>query len=212
MNILIVIFIGVPLALIFLHTLLRIISYFYKFPLPPILAKVIDHPLRHRIQPPDEMAVRHGIQPGMRVLEVGPGSGTYTMAAARRVGENGRVSAVDIEPRMIEYVREKAEREGIRNIDARVADVYNLPFDDGFFDAVFMITVIGEIPDPDRAIREFYRVLKPAGTLAFSELFLDPDYPMARTLIRKSTEAGFELKERIGHFFHYTLIFQKPDV
>ena len=212
MSILIVIFIGVPLAFICLHTLLRIISHLYKFPLPPILAKVIDHPLRHRIQPPDEMAVRHGIDPGMRVLEVGPGSGTYTIAAARRVGESGWITAVDIEPRMIEFVREKAKKEGVRNIDARVADVYTLPLEDGFFDAVFMITVIGEIPDPGRAIREFHRVLKPSGTLAFSELFLDPDYPRAGTLIRRATKAGFELKERIGHFFHYTLIFQKPGV
>jgi len=75
--------------------------------------------------------------------------------------------------------------------------------------AITMIAVIGEIPDPDRAMGELYRVLKPGGTLVFSELLMDPDYPLASTLVRKASAAGFRLKERIGNFFYYTLIFEK---
>ena len=52
----------------------------------------------------------------------------------------------------------------------------------GAFDAVYMIAVIGEIPEPERAMHEFHRVLSPSGTLVFSELLLDPDYPLASTL------------------------------
>ena len=65
---------------------------------------------------------------------------------------------------MIERVKKKARIEGITNIDARVADVFELPFEDGYFDAVYMITVIGEIPTAEIAMREFYRVLSPLGT------------------------------------------------
>jgi ubiquinone/menaquinone biosynthesis C-methylase UbiE len=72
-----------------------------------------------------------------------------------------------------------------------------------------MIAVISEIPDPQRALKEFYRVLKPAGTLAFSELITDPDYPLARTLIRKAGAAKFRLRSRSGNFFAYTLVFAK---
>jgi ubiquinone/menaquinone biosynthesis C-methylase UbiE len=202
------VFLAIPVVFIVLHTLVRIIRYFHKFPIPDFLAGVIDNPLRRRMQPPDEMPLRHGIDPGMRVLEVGPGNGRYTMATARRVGEAGRVIAVDIEPKMVKRVRSRVEAEGIANVEARVADVYNLPFDNGTFDAAYMIAVIGEIPDPDRAMGEFQRVLKPGGTLAFSELLMDPDYALASTLVRKARPAGFRLKDRIGNLFYYTLVFE----
>jgi len=90
-----------------------------------------------------------------------------------------------------------------------VANVYDLPFDDQSFDLIYMITVINEIPEIPQALSEFHRVLNPAGTLVFSELLMDPDYPLAGTLIKKNQAAGFSLKERIGNFFYYTLIFEK---
>ena len=70
--------------------------------MPQFLANAIDNPFRRRIQPPDRTPLRHGIEPGMTVLEVGPGSGTYTIATARRIGAQGRLVTVDIEERMIE--------------------------------------------------------------------------------------------------------------
>jgi ubiquinone/menaquinone biosynthesis C-methylase UbiE len=145
----------------------------------------------------------------MTVLEVGPGSGTYTLGAAQRVGEQGRLVTVDIEPKMIERVTRRAEAEGIENIEARVANVYDLPFEDGTFDVVYMIAVIGEIPEPLRAMREFHRVLSPSGTLVFSELVVDPDYPLASTIVRMAAAAGFRLREKIGTWFYYTLKFEK---
>jgi ubiquinone/menaquinone biosynthesis C-methylase UbiE len=95
------------------------------------------------------------------------------------------------------------------NIDARVADVYDLPFENSSFDLIYMIAVINEIPDIPKALAEFHRVLKPSGTLVFSELIPDPDYPLARTLTRKTQSQGFHLREKIGNFFYYTLIFEK---
>lgn len=206
---LILILLGIPLAFVVLHTVIRVIRHFHKFPIPEFLANAIDNPLRRSIQPPAEMPIRHGIQPGMTVLEVGPGNGRYTLETARRVGETGKVITVDIEPKMIERVALRVQAEGVANLEARVASVYALPFGDGQFDAACMISVIGEIPEPLRATREFYRVLKPGGTLVFTELLLDPDYPLARTLIRQASQAGFRLKKKIGNFMHYTLIFEK---
>jgi ubiquinone/menaquinone biosynthesis C-methylase UbiE len=156
------------------------------------------------------MPLRHGIEAGMPVLEVGPGNGRYTVEIARRAGPNGRVTTVDIEPKMIARVAQRAQVEGITNLEARVADVYDLPFDDEAFDAVSLIAVIGEIPRPERALREFYRVLAPGGLLAFSELLPDPDYPLAATLTRLATRAGFRSQEKIGNWFAYTLRFTKP--
>ena len=200
---------AIPLVLIAYHTLVRIVRHFYKFPIPEFLADLIDNPLRRRFQPPYETAVRHGLEPGMSVLEVGPGNGTYTLGAAQRIGADGRLVTVDIEPRMIERVRQRVAAAGVVNVEAKVADVCDLPFDDGTFDVVTMIAVIGEIPEPVRALQEFHRVLAPAGTLVFSELLVDPDYPLASTLMRWAASAGFRLKAKLGGLFYYTLIFEK---
>jgi ubiquinone/menaquinone biosynthesis C-methylase UbiE len=199
----------VPILFIILHTIIRLIRHFNKFPMPEFAADLIDNPLRRRIQPPDQTAIRHGIQPGMQVLDVGPGNGTYTLGASRRVGPLGKVFAIDIEPKMIARVNKRIEIEGVTNIDARIADVYQLPFQNDYFDLIYMITVINEIPDIPKALSEFHRVLKPAGTLVFSELFLDPDYPLAGRLTKKVQDANFHLKEKVGNFFYYTLIFDK---
>ena len=206
---LLTILLGLPLFFVCLHTILRIVRHFHKFPIPQFLADAIDNPLRRRIQPPDATALRHGIQPGMRVLEVGPGNGTYTLASARRLGDSGSLVTIDIEPKMIARVESKIAALGIHNIQPRLANVYDLPFAEAEFDLIYMIAVIGEIPDPPKAMAEFQRVLKPGGTLVFSELIMDPDYPLASNLIRLATAAGFRLKEKLGSFFYYTLIFEK---
>jgi ubiquinone/menaquinone biosynthesis C-methylase UbiE len=203
------ILIGLALAVFVLHTVLRVVRHFHKFPMPEFLASAIDNPLRRRIQPPTEMPLRHGIEPGMTVLEVGPGNGRYTVETARVVGPSGKVIAVDIEPKMIERVSRRAQEEGVTNLEAKTASVYDLPFPDATFDAVSMIAVISEIPDPQRALGEFYRVLKPAGILAFSELITDPDYPLARTLIQRASAARFRLSRRLGSFLAYTLVFER---
>lgn len=75
--------ISLLLVSVILHTVVRIIRYFYKFPMPQFLANLIDNPFRRRIQPPNEMPIRHGITPGMTVLEVGPGNGRYTISRSR---------------------------------------------------------------------------------------------------------------------------------
>lgn len=200
---------GIFITFLILHTIVRIVRYFYKFPIPQAFVNIIDNPFRRRIQPPYETAIRHGIEPGMRVLDVGPGNGTYTLGAAKRLGSEGQLIAIDIEPKIIDRLQKRIELEGIANINARVADAYELPFEDSYFDLIYMITVINEIPDIPRALKEFYRVLKPSGKLVFSELLLDPDYPLAGKLTEKVQSAKFRLVRKVGNFFYYTLIFEK---
>jgi ubiquinone/menaquinone biosynthesis C-methylase UbiE len=198
-------------VLVFLFFWLVIVRHIFKFPIPEFMTELIDNPLRHRLQPPDEAAARHKLEPGMTVLEVGPGKGTYTLAAAKRIGEGGKLIAIDIEPKIIARLQARLEEEGISNIEARVADVFDLPFEDGTFDAIWMIGVIGEIPTPERAFAEFYRVLKAGGTLAFSELLPDPDYPSPRRLKRLGEAAGFRFVEKTANVYWYTVIFEKGE-
>ena len=203
------IILGIFGVFLILHTIVRIVRYFYKFPIPHAFVKFIDNPFRRRIQPPYETAIRHGIEPGMLVLDVGPGNGTYTLGAAKCLGSEGQLIAIDIEPKIIERLQKRIEFERVTNVNARVADAYELPFEDSYFDSIYMITVINEIPDIPRALKEFYRVLKPSGKLVFSELLLDPDYPLAGKLTEKVQSARFHLVDKIGNFFYYTLIFEK---
>jgi len=201
----------IPVIIILIHTLIRIIRYFYKFPMPQFLANAIDNPLRRKIQPPKETALRHGLDKGMHVLEVGPGNGRYTVEAVKVVGPEGKVTTIDIEKKMIERVINRLKQENIHNVVAEVADVYKLPYQDDSFDIIYMIAVINEIPDQDKALKEFHRVLKSDGVLVFSELIMDPDYPLAKTLIRRAKNANFKLSEKLGNFFYYTLKFKKMD-
>jgi len=151
---------------------------------------------------------RIGIQPGERVLELGPGPGAFSVEAARRA-EPGRLVAVDIQPAMIAAVEKKAREAGVTNVETHVASAYDLPLEDGSMDRAFLVTVLPEIPDRRRALLELHRVLKPGGVLSLTGELLDPDYPLARTTIRWAREAGFDLAERHGNWFVYTLNFQK---
>ena len=200
-------FVGV-LAFFWL-VLLRIVAKLHGGePCPFALAWIVDNPLRRRYMA--SLLDRVGIRPGERVLELGPGPGAFSLEAARRAERGGTLVAVDIQPRMIAALEEKVRRAGLTNVEVRVADAYDLPLEQESVDRAFLVTVLPEIPDRQRALSELYRVLKPGGVLSITEEFLDPDYPLAGTVVRWAGEAGFELAERHGNWFVYTLNFQKP--
>lgn len=176
-------------------------------PCPSSWSWLVDNPLRR-------WDVRHaldrvGLRAGETALELGPGPGAFTVDAARRVGPAGRLIAVDIQPEMIAQVEGRVRQAGLTNVETHVASAYELPVDDGAVDRVFLITVLAEIPDPVRALREVYRVLKPGGVLSTTEEFLDPDYPRRQTAIAWAGAAGFELAERYGNWWNYTLNFRR---
>lgn len=100
---------------------------------------------------------------GCHVLDVGCGPGTITLGLARRVGP-GVVTGIDIEDSQFGKAREQAERERL-NVEFRKASVYQLPFDDGCFDAVFSHALLEHLSDPAAALAELRRVLRPKGLI-----------------------------------------------
>jgi len=145
----------------------------------------------------------------MFLLEVGPGPGTFTFAAARGVGEAGRVYAIDIQEAIVTSLNKKIKQRGYSNIIVKQTSAYELPYPDGYFDRVYMVAVLGEIPDRSRALVEFNRVLKEGGYLAIGEFLPDPDYPRQSTVNTWCHEAGFALVESHGNLMHYLLLFSK---
>lgn len=103
------------------------------------------------------------LKPGSRVLDAGCGPGTITLGLARTVAP-GQVIGIDIEESQFQQSRAAAQREGL-NVEFRKASVYELPFADEEFDAVFSHAVLEHLSDPAAAIAEFHRVLKPGGVI-----------------------------------------------
>ncbi len=190
--------------------IVRIAARFgYATPCPISFAWLLDNPIRRRYTRP--VLDRVGIQPGDVVLELGSGTGVFTVAAAQRIGPRGRMVAVDIQPEMIKRVEQRVRAAGLANVETRAADAYHLPAADESVDRAFLISVLEEIPDPIRALAELRRVLKPDGVLSITAEFLDPDYWFPAETIRQLNVAGFTLVERFGNLWCYTLNFRKAE-
>ena len=203
----------IVLGVILLYqVLIRIIRKLYHFPAPAFIGRFLDSEVRRCLQPPDRLIERSGIQPGMIVMDLGCGSGAFTLFVARVVGEQGKVYAVDIQPAMLKQLERKLAKAGsqdITNIELRQASAYDLPFEDGSLDLVYMVTVLQEIPDRGRALREVRRGLKPGGILAVTEFLPDPDYPLRSTTIKICQREGFILDDSLGNLWNYTVRFKK---
>jgi SAM-dependent methyltransferase len=181
----------------------------HSAPCPASLDWLVDNPIRRWYMQP--VLDRVGIRPSECVLELGPGPGLFTVEAARRVGPEGRLIAVDIQPKMIAQVEKRVREAGLTNVETHAADAYHLPLENESVDRASLVTVLPEIPDQSRALAELHRVIKPGGLLSITEEFMDPDYPFAFETIRRVETAGFSLEWRFGNFWLYTVNFLKRE-
>jgi arsenite methyltransferase len=195
----------VPLKLIY-----RLMARFgVKVPCPASVSWLVDNPIRRRYTRP--VLDRVGIHSGETVLEVGPGPGTFTVEAARRVGPEGKLIVVDIQPAMIARVEQRVREAGLTNVETHVASAYALPVEDESVDRAFLITVLPEIPHQYRALDELRRVLKSGGLLSITEEFTDPDYAFPFETIQLVEAMGFTREKYHGNFWVYTLNFGKSE-
>ena len=104
------------------------------------------------------------LRPGMRVLDVGCGPGSISLGIAEKIAP-GQVVGIDFQESQIAQAKALAASRGQRNVRFEVADVYQLPFPDGSFDAAFANTVLMHLNQPLRALTEMRRVLRPGGII-----------------------------------------------
>jgi ubiquinone/menaquinone biosynthesis C-methylase UbiE len=135
---------------------------------------------------------------GERVLEIGPGTGYYTLDLAGWVSPGGQVEIFDIQQEFLDHTMRRAEERGIANVRPTQGDAQSLPYDDDSFDAALLVSTLGEIPDQDAALRELKRVLKPGGRLIVGELFGDPHMVTTGSLRQRAEAAGFSFERRSG--------------
>ena len=145
---------------------------------------------------------------GERILEIGPGTGYYSLDLADWIGPSGTLEIFDIQQEMLDHTTGRATEAGITNVVPTRGDAADLPYEDDSVDAVVLTTVLGEIPEGDRALAEIARVLRPGGRLVVGELMGDPHYVSFGSLKNRGAEAGLRCAERVGGWLGYFARFE----
>ena len=163
------------------------------------------------ILPQGESAVSYGcgdpitlasLQPGQTVLDLGSGAGLDCFFAAKKVGETGHVIGVDMTPEMLERARGSAKRMNITNVEFRQGYIEELPVESNTVDVIISNCVINLSPFKEKVFAETFRVLKPGGKLAVSDIVTEGELPES---VRSSLSAwagcvagAVDAKEYIG--------------
>lgn len=171
---------------------------------PHQLTWILDLPGRGLIMSARTVASRLPVAPEAAVLEIGPGSGYYSVAAARRVPD-GHLHLLDIQQGMLDQSAAKLRAAGVHNFSTHLSDGQALPFDTASLDAIFLVTVFGEIEARDCFLREAHRVLKPGGILSITEHHPDPDFESAEEVKESARAHKFVPVQKLGWRWAYTL-------
>jgi ubiquinone/menaquinone biosynthesis C-methylase UbiE len=146
----------------------------------------------------------------MKLLDVGCGPGRLTIPAAVRVGPEGQIVAVDIQPKMIRRLEDRIHSEGLTNTKIVLGGAGDGQIGHNGFDRALLVTVLGEIPDKEAALAEIFQLLKPGGVLSITEVIPDPHYQSQKRVRQLIDRAGFKEVQFFGSWVAYTLNVIKP--
>jgi SAM-dependent methyltransferase len=179
-------------------------------PMPFSQAPILEHPLRPLLHPVRSTLEKFRLKRGDAVLELGPGTGYFTVEASRMVGPEGKLLCLDIQPPMIGALRQKLDGRNVTNAHPMMGNALNLPLADDSVDAAYLVTVLGEIPDRPQALAELRRVLRPGGVLSICENLRDPDYQLEDSVRDVCRASGFEVLDHSRQPLGYTMCFTAP--
>jgi ubiquinone/menaquinone biosynthesis C-methylase UbiE len=136
-----------------------------------------------------------GLGSGQKVLEVGCGPGFFTIPAARVVGEEGSITALDVNPLAVKHVRQKVEEQGLTNVEVLLANVTQADLPPQSFDLIFLFGLARPIGDVEAIFGAAHRLLKPGGILSIEGRLRPPDR-LFQPIKRQGRIAQFR---RTGH-------------
>lgn len=156
-----------------------------------------------------------GLEEGMSVCDLGCGNGYHALRIARRIGPEGTVYGVDVQPQMLSMLRRRAEREGLTNIERIVGTVADPRLEPDTCDLVLLVDVYHELSYPEQMLASIRAALRPGGRVALVEFRAeDPDVPikplhkMSKAQIRREWEAnGFEILSEFDELPWQHLVF-----
>lgn len=161
---------------------------------PHELAFLLDSPLRKLILPARRLVDRLHLSKHSLVLEIGPGPGFFSPEVARRIPE-GELVLFDIQREMLAKSRTKLVRTGHMNFHLVQGSADALPFSASTFDVVFLVTVLGEVLNPEACMANIVGVLRPGGVLSLTEQTWDPDALREAELKRMGEAVGLYCME-----------------
>ncbi|GHO48819.1 class I SAM-dependent methyltransferase [Ktedonospora formicarum] len=151
------------------------------------------------------------LQSGMHVLDVGCGSGRYTLPMAQRVGSTGEVLGIDLQAGKLQRAEQRLQKASFKNV--RIirtgAGEGKLPHE--AFDRALLFAVLGEISNREAALAEIFQALKPGGVLCITEGFLDPHYQRQEQVRSLAQAVGFVKEHCRGNRWLYSMNFLKPE-
>ena len=151
---------------------------------------------------------RAHVEPGATVLEIGPGTGYFSVEASRMIGPGGRLLCLDIQPPMLAELSGHLRDAGVINAGLLLGDATRLPLAEDSVDTAYLVAVLGEIPDRPQALRELRRVLRRGGVLSITETLTDPDYQFEDSVRDVCRAVGFEPLEHTRGLLGYTMNFR----
>ena len=154
---------------------------------------------REQEEHPKKLLQALGLKPGQTVADIGCGNGFYTLRMAQIVGPTGKALAVDIQPEMLELLRERARAAGISNVEPILGAPGEPKLPEAAVDLILLVDVYHEFSFPERMLQAMGAALAPGGRIAIAEYRMeDPDVPIK--LLHKMTEKQVVLEFKANGF------------
>jgi ubiquinone/menaquinone biosynthesis C-methylase UbiE len=177
---------------------------------PDAAARLEAAPVQNAVFAPDRLVPRLPLEPGMRVLFLGPTSESLLQRVAQGVGKYGKVYV--LQPSAEQARRFAAARRagGLLHVESLVGQPSRLDLPDATFDLVLAVGQLAGLPRRQRALWEIERVLRPGGHLSVSQALVGPDFLRDETLRREAAAIGLTWREQHGPPIAYTANYRKP--